>query len=216
LNGKRKRTLHSKGILIMALLVTGLPACSTLQEAKVDHTARDHLYETRLDIFGGIDSWVLEGRLAVSNDEDGGSGHFSWNKQGESHRMDFHGALGRGAWRLESDSSGAQLELADGTTHRARTIGELVRRQVGWEIPLDALAWWVRGLAAPGVIQHRELDEEGRLVELLQRDWTIEYGRYRAVGNLDLPIKLTAHQAENTVKLAIRNWQIPKSPEKHE
>lgn len=203
-------------LLIAALILLGLNACSTVQQVKVDQSARDSLNAVRHEALGQIDSWTLEGRLAVSNEEDGGSGHFSWRKQGEDNRMDFHGALGRGAWRLVADKDGAQLELADGTVHKGSTIDELVRKQAGWGVPVDALAWWVRGLAAPGEIQHLELDEEGRPGLLRQLGWTIEYGRYRSIGELSLPLKVTARQAGNNVKLAIRNWQMPGDSGNHD
>ena len=52
------------------------------------------------------------------------------------------------------------------------------------------------------------IDEEGNLSELLQGGWTIEYGRYRTFEGVNLPVKLTARQAEWKVKLAIRDWEL--------
>jgi outer membrane lipoprotein LolB len=174
---------------------------------------RAPLYEQRLARLSGVDSWALEGRLAVSDDADGGSGQLSWRQDNGSSRMDFHGALGRGAWRLLADGRGAELEFADGTLHRARSIDSLVRRQVGWAVPVEALAWWVRGLAAPGRVQQRVLDEEGRLSQLRQDGWDIEFARYGPVdglgGDLSMPLRMTARHADRTVKLAVRRWELP-------
>ena len=122
--------------------------------------------------------------------------------------MDFHGALGRGAWRLVADAEGAELELADGTVHHADSIDKLVRLQLGWEIPVDSLSWWVRGLVAPGDYEDRMIDDKGNLSELIQGGWTIEYGKYDTVEGISLPRKLTAHQADWKLKLAIRDWQL--------
>ena len=80
--------------------------------------------------------------------------------------------------------------------------------QVGWEIPVENLAWWVRGLAAPGKIPRQALDEQGNLSELLQGGWTIKYGNYRSFEGVNLPVKLTAHQSDWKVKLAIRKWDL--------
>ena len=46
--------------------------------------------------------------------------------------MNFHGALGRGAWQLNADENGAVLEWADGEIHRADTVGELLEQRLGW------------------------------------------------------------------------------------
>ena len=179
-----------------------------MQSVGVDDPARMSLFEARSDQLAGLSDWNMEGRLAVSNGKDGGSGHFSWTRNSGDSQMDFHGALGRGAWRLVAGAGGAELKLADGTIHHADSIDQLVRLQVGWEIPVDKLSWWVRGLAAPGEYQERSIDEAGNLSELLQDGWTIEYSRYRTFEGISLPVKLVARQADWKVKLAVRNWQL--------
>lgn len=179
-----------------------------MQPTPVDQVVRQDLYEARFTRVTGFGQWRLAGRLAVSNEADGGSGSFSWKTAGTDSRMDFHGALGRGAWRLIADSNGAELELADGTVRRADSVEKLVRMQVGWKIPVENLAWWVRGLAAPGKITRQALDEQGNLSELLQGGWIIKYGNYRNFEGVNLPVKLTAHQSDWKVKLAIREWDF--------
>jgi outer membrane lipoprotein LolB len=199
--------------LVPVLAAFLLAACTTVPPLDSEQRIRAPLYEQRLARLSEVDSWALEGRLAVSDAADGGSGQLKWRQDGGSSRMDFHGALGRGAWRLLADESGAELEFADGTLHRARSIDSLVRRQVGWAVPVEALAWWVRGLAAPGRVQQRLLDEEGRLSELRQDGWDIEFARYGPVsgpgGDLTMPLRMTARQADRTVKLAVRRWELP-------
>jgi outer membrane lipoprotein LolB len=123
--------------------------------------------------------------------------------------------LGAAAWRLLADADGAELEFADGRRYRADSIDELVRAQVGWQLPVEALAWWVRGLAAPGRLQQRVLDEEGRLSLLQQEGWLIEFGRYAVVGGETMPARMTARQQDRTVKLAVRKWELSGSHESH-
>jgi outer membrane lipoprotein LolB len=177
-----------------------------MQPAVMDEPGRVRLYEMKSGRLLAFSHWNLVGRLAVSNSEDGGSGNFKWKKNKGDSQMDFHGALGRGAWRLDADEEGAELKLADGAIHRADSIDQLVRIQLGWEIPVDKLSWWVRGLAAPGEYQEWVIDEDGNLSELLQNGWTIEYGRYRSFEGISLPVKLVARQADWKVKLAVSDW----------
>ena len=179
-----------------------------MQPVDVDERVRANLFDMKSDQLATYSDWSMVGRLAVSNSEDGGSGHFSWKRNSGESQMDFHGALGRGAWRLQTGTQGAELELADGTVHRADSTDQLVRIQVGWEIPVDELSWWVRGLVAPGGYQERVIDREGNLSELLQDGWTIEFGGYRTFEGMSLPVKLVARQADWKVKLAIRDWEL--------
>ena len=197
-----------KALLLHLALLALLPACSSIQTNEPDDPARVQLYENRNSVLSGFANWNMSGRLAVSNQKDGGSGNFSWSRSAHSNRMDFHGALGRGAWRLLAQADGAVLELADGTIHRANSIDQLIQNQVGWEIPVESLAWWIRGLASPGDYQQRALDEEGNLAELLQNGWAIEYGKYRIFEGVSLPVRMTARQADWKIKLAIREWGL--------
>jgi outer membrane lipoprotein LolB len=191
--------------LAITLLVT---ACSTVPTAEIGQAQRVLLYEAKSGALEESGGWALKGRLAVNDGEDGGSGHLNWQKHGQSSSMNFHGALGRGAWQLNADENGAVLEWADGKVHRADSVGELVEQQLGWTIPVDALAWWVRGLTAPGDWDLRLLDEYGNIEKLSQLGWNIEYKRYRDAGNISMPVKLTARRQSYTVKVAIQAWDL--------
>ncbi len=191
--------------LIFALLIT---ACSTVPTGEVDRAERELLYGIKSGELKKAQRWALKGRLAVNDGEEGGSGHLNWQKHDRISSMSFHGALGRGAWRLSEDENGAVLEWADGELRRAETSAELIEQQLGWAVPVDALAWWVRGLAAPGDWDLRQLDEHGNLERLNQQGWTIEYGRYRNMGNVSMPVKLTARRQAYSVKFAIQYWDL--------
>ena len=192
------------GLLAAVLL---LPACSTIQPTDSGEAARLEKYEARVRAIAELDAWTLRGRLAVNDENDGGSGTLHWQESPGAIRMDFHGAMGRGAWRLVAAGGEAELELADGRHYSAETVGELVRAQLGWVMPVENLSWWVRGVQAPGQTGQRTLGADGSLSFLSQSGWDIEFGRYRDVQGLSLPLKLTARQGNKTVKLAIRDWE---------
>lgn len=198
----------SRLVLAAALAAALLAACASLPPEDKEQAQREPLYLQRAALLGRVEAWALEGRLAVSDDRDGGSGSFQWRNGAGGTRMDFHGALGRGAWRLEADERGAELAFADGTIHRAPTVDALVREQLGWRVPVETLDWWVRGLAAPGAVKQKSLDPQGRLSDLQQDGWLIEYGRYGSVGDVAMPFRMTARQEDRTVKIAVKKWRL--------
>ena len=195
-------------LAVLAALVV-IQGCSSIPSTAVtedpDWLAR---YEARSAAITAEPGWAFEGRLAVSDQNDGGSGHLRWREEPGMLRLDFHGAMGRGAWRLQSGPGGAELELATGELYAAATVEELVREQLGWHVPAVSLAWWVRGVQAPGTVGKRVPGPDGTLSELEQDGWRIEYGRYRDVGGILLPLKMTARQQDRAVKLAVREWTI--------
>ncbi len=191
--------------LVFALL---LAACSSVPTKETGQVERIVLYEAKTAALVESDQWALKGRLAVNDGEEGGSGHLNWWKRGQTSSMSFRGALGRGAWQLAVDDNGAVLKWADGAVYRADTVDELIEQQLGWAIPVDALAWWVRGLAAPGNWDLRQLDMYGNLERLSQSGWDIDYGRYRDAGGIPMPVKLTARRHSYTVKFVIQDWDL--------
>ena len=68
----------------------------------------------------------------------------------------------------------------------------LMREEFGWKMPVEALAYWVRGVPVP---QHShetlELDADGRLSFLDQRGWQLEIASYRDQDGLQLPARLS-------------------------
>lgn len=144
----------------------------------------------------------------MSDEEDGGSGTLRWSQSAGETRLDFHGALGRGAWTLVADDDSARLQLADGRSFQGYDLNDLVESQLGWHVPVDALSWWVRGLEAPGGTEMRNLGEGGELTDLKQSGWVIEFTRYREQGGVLVPGKMVARQNDKTVKLAVRDWNL--------
>ena len=139
---------------------------------------------------------------------DGGSGRLSWEARPVGSDLDFHGAMGRGAWQLQVREDSAILKEADGGMQEAPDVNELMRNRIGWSVPVEALAWWVRGLKAPGETGSQQLDADGRLLSLQQNGWTVEFNRYRLIDDIELPVRLEAQKDNYRVKLAVGRWRL--------
>jgi outer membrane lipoprotein LolB len=206
----RHTTVPGYSLLVAIFLMTPfiLASCTTTPSVATDQAERTRLHESRSEILSRLDHWVLEGKLAINDGQDGGSGRLNWEERGAWSMMEFRGALGRGAWQLLSKQNGALLKMANGEIYRADSVNQLVFDRIGWQVPVDALSWWVRGMASPGNWDDRKLDDQGRLVALQQHGWAIEFKKYRETRDLMLPMKMTARRNEHTVKLAIRSWSF--------
>ena len=157
---------------------------------------------------GTVDEWRLLGRISLDDGDQGGSGKLQWEVTADHSTIDFHGAMGRGAWHLDISPESAVLKEANGNEFRAPGVDTLIQQQMGWPVPVDALKWWVRGLAAPGAIEQRQLDEQGLLVGLAQFGWQIDFNRYNSDSGVAMPSRLDARRDNYRVKLAVSRWQI--------
>jgi outer membrane lipoprotein LolB len=151
--------------------------------------------------------------LAIGDGKDGGSGRLSWVQKGSESQLAFRGAMGKGAWQLDADNSGARIKLANGEVHTAESVNQLVMSQVGWQVPVDALSWWVKGLAQPDDWEERELDENGLLTHVQQSGWNVEFSKYKQQEDIWMPSRLTARRDEYSIKMVVRQWEFAQEGE---
>ena len=186
-----------------------LVSCSSRQLIAPDREAAELAYQQRAKNLVLLTSWDLAGKLSVDDGDDGGSGRLSWKVREDSSLMNFRGAMGRGAWQLDSRPGFAELQRSDGTVSMAGSVNELLEREIGWHIPVQSLKWWALGISAPGDILLLDLDSKGRVLAMQQDGWNISFDRYRQFGDVELPGRMDAVSGKYRVKMAVSNWTLP-------
>jgi len=166
-----------------------------------------------------LTQWSLSGRIAVSNGKQGGSGRIDWQQSGDRYTVSLSAPVTRQSWRLSGDDSGGRLEGIEGGPREAADIEALLRETTGWNIPVRALADWVRGVGADPARfgQARIVYGEGnRPVRLVQAGWTIDYAQWQpeaaAGAGPVLPARLTATQGAAKVRLIVDEWAPGATP----
>jgi outer membrane lipoprotein LolB len=199
-----KQTALRTSLCLFTLLLL-LNACTGVSVKESD-SGNKEAYRNRAEKLAAISEWGFVGKISLDDGEQGGSGKLRWDVQADHSELDFYGALGRGAWNLTIDPDRAVLREANGMEQTAADVNEVVQDRMGWRLPVDALQWWVRGLAAPGAIEDEQFDSEGLLVSLNQFGWSVDFSRYDSRNVLALPIRLNATRDNYRVKLAISRW----------
>ena len=103
-------------------------------------------------------------------------GRVRWRHAPHSDELWFYSPLGVTVARLKQDRSGALLITSDGHEYRAADLQQLALKVLGWDLPIEGLPYWVRGLEWPAVDAAQEtFDKEGRPKQLSQAGWEISY-----------------------------------------
>ncbi|MFT4255816.1 MAG: lipoprotein insertase outer membrane protein LolB [Pseudoxanthomonas sp.] len=203
--------MKPKSILLLTLL---LSACATQTRKPVpppvDAAAAEQQQLARETLLRQRPQWSLSGRVALSRGNNGGSGRIEWRQDGDNTQVSLSAPITRQSWQLTADARGARLDGLEGGTRTGADAAILLRETTGWEIPVEALSDWLRGLRAPHPApEAATYDEQGRLSRLQQDGWTIDY-RWSATATVPaLPTRIDAAKGDAKVKLLVDAWAQP-------
>jgi len=173
-----------------------------------DRTALWDAHSARLS---ALQEWQFRGRIAVRLKQDAWSATLYWRETRGTYTLRVVAPLGRGTFELSGSAAGVELHTADNRILRATDPETLLRDNLGWQLPVSGLRWWVRGLPHPGPgIEHLGIDARGMLDDLNQDGWRVQYQEYRPGGEPVLPGKLSLENGDVRVRLVISEWMAVK------
>lgn len=155
-----------------------------------------------------IGAWEISGAMAARSKNKGWSASLNWLQRGQGrYQIRLSGPLGGGTVLISKD--GGLVTLRDGPKSVSSPHADsLLKQQTGVRLPVASLYYWVRGIAAPGSIQGERRDQSGRLTQLRQAGYLIEYLQYTAVGKAILPSSIKLQGNGIFIKLIIKRWRI--------
>lgn len=166
-------------------------------------------WQARQRRLGSLERWDLSGRISVIQGEEGWHGSVRWRQTPGGYSIDLVGPLGQGRIAIDGDAQRVRLRTADGRELTATDADVLLAEVTGLAVPISGLLYWIRGLPAPTPPSADLVgDEEGRLTQLQQGGWSIDFNRYTEIDDLQLPARINARQDGLQVKLAINAWEI--------
>lgn len=183
-------------IAILCLLL--LSACSMVPEKPVEEYQlgqMQHLQHKK--------QWAFEGRLALVDEKDSVSVSIAWQHDEARDDIELVGPLAQG--RVKISVTAGRVEVDDGETRNVY-YGEserVVAEQLGVDMPVNALKFWVLGVNAP---EQTFVEQPGGFY---QDGWLVRYREMQKVGEWLLPKKMTAEKDKARIKLIVDQWNFP-------
>ncbi|RON91061.1 lipoprotein localization factor LolB [Pseudomonas chlororaphis] len=194
--------------LIVFSFIALLAGCSGFgTRESVEGHGSPALWREHKQQLSGLDGWQINGKIGIRAPKDSGSGTLFWLQRQDYYDIRLSGPLGRGAARLTGRPGKVALEVANQGRYEAPTPEALLEEQLGWNLPVSHLAWWVRGLPAPDSRSRLTLDGDSRLSNLEQDNWQVEYLSYAQQSGYWLPERIKLHGRDLDVTLVIKEWQ---------
>lgn len=189
-------------MLVLALLGTFLSTCAIAPPASENSDwsrQRDQLQE--------LDSWELRGRVNVRYDNESHTPRIIWLQQNVDYNIRLWGTFNAGATEIVGRPGFVTMEN-DGQTLSANSPEDLILEQLGYELPVSQLNYWIKGLPAPESEAQLVFNELNQLTTIQQADWTINLSDMRQYGALNLPRRVELTRPRNDIRLRFigLNW----------
>jgi outer membrane lipoprotein LolB len=193
---------------ILLLLILATSACVHRPGLTPPENLREH--EKQLQ---AISTWQINGKLGIRTADDSGSASIKWTQEALVYQLNLSGPLGQKRMIITGQPGKVRMEQTGEPAREAESPEALIKKQLGWTLPVTQLAYWVRGLPAPkGRITRLEQNRDGLIALLQQGDWLISYTHYSNQTfndkTLALPGKIVAEYRDVRLTLVIRQWQL--------
>ncbi|TQV76472.1 outer membrane lipoprotein LolB [Aliikangiella marina] len=184
-------------LLITFLLVISLTGC--LSQPKL-YTPSGNLADQQ--------NWQLKARVAIKTPEDSVNATLDWQTQSQAFDFHLYGTFGVTYAQLIQEPNQAVLKLPDDKIFYHQDAQQLLYQSLGWDFPIEALSFWIKGLPSykPGEIVSR--NEAGQLAEVLLNDWQIEFQRYKQYAGYTMPRIVKATHPQMSLKVVVKEWEF--------
>jgi outer membrane lipoprotein LolB len=197
------------GCALAALL---LAACAPVPVRHAGTEAQLAAQAAREKLLDAQHDWSLQARFAASDGNHGGSGGLEWNQTGRQYRFVLRAPITGKTVQLDGSPDGAVLTgMGDGPL-AGRDAGSVLNEEFGWDVPVADLAYWVRGLRAPGDPATLTFGADGLPATLDQDGWHVDYLDWYGERTPPLPRKVYASRDPYKVRVLIEQWGSPSGP----
>ncbi len=186
-----------KRIGLMSALALLLSACSFAPEKPIEGyqlAEMQHLQKQG--------NWNFEGRLAMVDEKDSVSASISWRHQPERDDIELAGPLAQGRIAISVTPGGVVVDDGDHRQEYNGAVDAIVAEQLGVDMPVNALKFWVLGVNDP---KQSVVEQEGGF---FQGGWLVRYREMQRVNAEWLPKKITAEKDKTRIKLIVDQWNL--------
>lgn len=152
-----------------------------------------------------IQSWKMSGALSIAQvDQQSEIVNYTWEQiNPERYRIKIMSALNLYTVIITRQFHVITLSKNGTTVFNAKTPEKLMKKALGWSLPIQPLQNWIKGMPVNGDYTAK-YDQYGHIILLQQMGWVIKYDAYKTNGNFDLPQQIILRRSGIQVKIIIR------------
>ena len=180
-------------VLVVGLSLAG---CTAVAPPALENS----VWSTLQQDLHALPGWQLRGRVNVRYDNESWTPRILWQQQQMSYRIRLWGNFNLHHTTIVGRPGQVTLEQDD-TVLTASSAEGLIRQQLGYELPVSCLVYWIRGLPSPSSEAELAFNALHQLQQLQQDGWTVTYSDLRQYGRLSLPRRVEVSRAQHDLRL---------------
>ena len=181
--------------IVAVTLILGLSNCSstTLSTSDQSWTEQRTLIEQSGD-------WQLRGRVNVRYQDESHTPRIQWQQQDDKYRIRLWGTFNVGNTIIMGEPNLVTMEH-DGKILTATSPEDLILENLGYELPVSYLEFWIRSLPSPNSESELEFNNLNNLSVIKQDGWEVSYPEVRQFNGITLPRRVEITRAANDIRL---------------
>lgn len=192
----RERLRRSAAMVTACALLLTLAACQSTAPPAGENSSWIQLRNA----LQGLDNWQLRGRVNVRYYDESHTPRIQWQQSQEQYHIRLWGTFNAGNTEIEGQPGLVTLEQ-DGEVLTASSPEDLILQQLGYELPVSHLEYWIRGIPAPVSEAQLNFNDLNQLTTLQQDGWSVIYSDMRQYERLSLPRRVDVSREAGDVRL---------------
>ncbi len=188
-----------------ALVCLLLVACSGT--ARIDAPVNAQ-WEQRRQVLENITSWEFTGSINVRDSNDSHSSRIRWRQNNEDYTINLWGTFNVGATQIDGRPGKVTISQQGQDPVNTESPEELLYQELGYELPVTELNYWIKGIPAPGLRGDMQFADNDQLMQFFQAGWQINYMAYTNFGTETLPTRIRIVKAPLRLDLIRLNWNL--------
>lgn len=169
-------------------------------------------WEARRQVLAGLTQWEFTGSVNVRDAQEAHSSRIRWYQDGDTYRINLWGTFNAGATQIDGRPGRVSITQQGEEQIVTHSPEELLYQELGYELPVSELNYWVKGIPAPGQPSQLEFGESQQLVRFEQAGWQIDYLGYTNFGTETLPTRIRVQRLRDDqlrLDLTRLTWSLP-------
>lgn len=192
-------------VLVFACLLGGSLLVTSCADISPQRPNAPHWNE-QVEQLSALTRWSASGKLAIRTEAQSQSANMDWQQDGHNTHILLTGPMGLGATAIESDRNTLQVSRNGDTKTFDISSTAASEATIGWDLPLQELPYWIRGLPSPKTPIEGQVFQQNLLQQLQQQGWTITYENYALFNHFTLPTRVTIERSNTRARIIIRKW----------